>query len=57
MIVPRGGSRLRRSMAANTPSSEAGEQRHAEAAPTHCGVLARTLPAAMLTSADNANKG
>jgi DNA-binding MarR family transcriptional regulator len=33
--------------------TEAGEQRHAEAAPTHRGVLARTLPAAMLTSANN----
>jgi len=28
--------------------TEAGEQRHAEAAPTHRGVLARTLPAVML---------
>ena len=33
--------------------TEAGEQRHAEAAPTHRGVLERTLPAAMLTRADN----
>ena len=31
----------------------AGEQRHAEAAPTHRGVLARTLPAAMLTARNN----
>jgi len=33
--------------------TEAGEQRHAEAAPTHRGVLERTLSAAMLTRADN----
>src|SRR6516164_4614092 len=33
--------------------TEAGEQRHAQAAPTHRGVLERTLPAAMLTRADN----
>ena len=33
--------------------TEAGEQRHAEAAPTHRGVLERTLPAAMLTRANN----
>jgi DNA-binding MarR family transcriptional regulator len=33
--------------------TEAGEQRHAEAVPTHRGVLARTLPAAMLTAANN----
>lgn len=33
--------------------TEAGEQRHGEAAPTHRGVLARTLPAAMLTTANN----
>ena len=33
--------------------TEAGEQRHAEAVPTHRGVLARTLPASMLlTTAD-----
>jgi DNA-binding MarR family transcriptional regulator len=32
--------------------TEAGEQRHAEAAPTHRGVLERALPAAMLTRAD-----
>jgi DNA-binding MarR family transcriptional regulator len=31
----------------------AGEQRHAAAAPTHRGVLARTLPAAMLTARNN----
>jgi DNA-binding MarR family transcriptional regulator len=31
--------------------TEAGEQRHAEAAPTHRSVLARTLPAAMLNTA------
>jgi DNA-binding MarR family transcriptional regulator len=28
--------------------TEAGEQRHAEAVPTHRGVLVRTLPASML---------
>jgi hypothetical protein len=28
--------------------TEAGEQRHAEAVPTHRSVLAHTLPAAML---------
>jgi len=33
--------------------TEAGEQRHAEAAPTHRGVLERMLPAAMLTRANN----
>jgi DNA-binding MarR family transcriptional regulator len=33
--------------------TEAGEQRHAEAAPTHRGVLARTLPPAMLGAANN----
>ena len=33
--------------------TEAGERRHAEAAPTHRGVLERTLPAAMLTRANN----
>ena len=33
--------------------TEAGEQRHAEAAPTHRGVLARTLPPAMLTTTNN----
>ena len=32
--------------------TEAGERRHAEAVPTHRGVLARTLPAAMLTLAN-----
>jgi DNA-binding MarR family transcriptional regulator len=31
----------------------ASEQRHAEAVPAHRGMLARTLPAAMLTSANN----
>jgi DNA-binding MarR family transcriptional regulator len=30
--------------------TEAGEQRHAEAIPTHRGVLARTLPPAMLST-------
>jgi DNA-binding MarR family transcriptional regulator len=30
--------------------TEAGEQRHAEAVPTHRGVLARTLPPAMLNT-------
>jgi hypothetical protein len=30
-------------------------QRHAEAAPTHRGVLARTLPLAMLATANKAN--
>jgi len=34
-------------------ASEAGEQRHAEGAPTHREVLARTLPAAMLTTTNN----
>jgi DNA-binding MarR family transcriptional regulator len=33
--------------------TEAGEQRHAEATPTHRGVLARTLPSAMLAAANN----
>jgi DNA-binding MarR family transcriptional regulator len=33
--------------------TEAGEERHAEAAPTHRGVLARTLPPAMLATANN----
>ena len=33
--------------------TEAGQRCHAEAAPTHRGVLERTLPAAMLTRADN----
>ena len=33
--------------------TEAGEQRHAEAAPTHRGVLERTLPASMVTRANN----
>jgi hypothetical protein len=28
--------------------TEAGEKRHADAVPTHRGVLARTLPAVML---------
>jgi DNA-binding MarR family transcriptional regulator len=31
--------------------TEAGEQRHADAVPTHRGVLARTLPPSMLTTA------
>jgi DNA-binding MarR family transcriptional regulator len=31
--------------------TDAGERRHAEAVPTHRDVLARTLPAAMLTTA------
>ena len=33
--------------------TEAGDRRHTEAVPTHRGVLARLLPAAMLTTADN----
>jgi DNA-binding MarR family transcriptional regulator len=33
--------------------TEAGERRHAEAVPTHRGVLARLLPAGMLTTANN----
>ena len=33
--------------------TEAGERRHAEAVPTHRGVLGRLLPAAMLTTANN----
>jgi DNA-binding MarR family transcriptional regulator len=33
--------------------TEAGDSRHTEAVPTHRGVLARLLPAAMLTTADN----
>jgi DNA-binding MarR family transcriptional regulator len=33
--------------------TEAGERRHTEAVPTHRGVLARLLPAAMLTTANN----
>lgn len=32
--------------------TEAGERRHAEAVPTHREVLARTLPASMLSAAD-----
>lgn len=32
--------------------TEAGRQRHAEAVPTHRDVLARTLPASMLSAAD-----
>ena len=33
--------------------TEAGDRRHTEAVPTHRAVLARLLPAAMLTTADN----
>ena len=33
--------------------TEAGDRRHTEAVPTHREVLARLLPAAMLTTADN----
>jgi DNA-binding MarR family transcriptional regulator len=33
--------------------TEAGEQRHGEAAPTHRSVLARTLPPAMMIMANN----
>src|SRR5437868_8332949 len=37
--------------------TEAGQQRHAEAVPTHREVLARTLPVSMLGAADGAGLG
>jgi DNA-binding MarR family transcriptional regulator len=37
--------------------TQAGQQRHAEAVPTHRDVLARTLPVSMLTAADGAALG
>jgi hypothetical protein len=33
--------------------TEAGQQRHAEAVPTHRGILARLLPPSMLATAGN----